>query len=150
MDVESSYAPSLVIAVVYDDPPDLIELETHIRAGDWSGRATAYASTVTLHEQCSALSEWTHNPVGEVRIEAGADTGIGLLILRFYSIDLAGHVACQVTLAASSGDTNYPEHVPRLSVDVRTELGLVEIFARQLTRLAETYRGQAELECLPI
>jgi hypothetical protein len=88
MDVESSYAPSLVIAVVYDDPPDLIERETHIRAGDWSGKATAYASTVTLHEQCSALSVWTHNPVGEVRIEAGADTGIGWLILRFYSIDL--------------------------------------------------------------
>lgn len=149
MDVESSYAPSLIVSVIYDDPPDLVELETHIRAGDWSGKATAYASTTSLREQSLALSEWTHNPVGERRIEAGSDTGIGWLVLRFYSIDIAGHVVCQVTLAASSVDAIHPAHVPRLSVEVRTECGLVESFARQLARLAENYRGQAILECLP-
>jgi hypothetical protein len=149
MDVESSYAPSLFVSVVYDDPPDLVELETHIRAGDWSGKATAYASTTSLREQSIALSEWTYNPMGERRIEAGSDNGIGWLVLRFYSIDIAGHVVCQVMLAASSADAINPPHVPRLSVEVRTELGLVERFARQLARLAKNYRGQAALECLP-
>jgi hypothetical protein len=149
MDVESSYASSLVVSVVYDDPPDLVELETYVRAGDWNGKATAYASTSSLRDESIALSQWTHNPVGEACIEAGSDTGIGWLVLRFYSLDLAGHAACQVAIVANSSTARNSERVARLSVEVKTELGLVEKFARQLARLAETYQGQAVLECLP-
>jgi hypothetical protein len=62
--------------------------------------------------------------------------------MRFYVVDGAGHPVCHVTIATRN---HRPERVSRLSLEVPTELGLIEQFARQLSSLAATGQGEAVL-----
>lgn len=146
-DVDSeSQAPSIHIRVVYEDRPDLIELETHVRTADISGRATAYASPAALRDEAAVLASWAADIVGSATVEAGDDGADGWFRLRFYAIDQAGHVVCHATLAArATGNDLRPESVSRLSVEVPTELGLVEQFARHLSALADGRTNEAVL-----
>ena len=134
-----SHHGSIAIRVVYQDLPDLIELRTSVRIRDWSGAACAYASPHSLVNEAQKLVLWSRHPEGEFRIDAGADTGIGWLVLSFRTVDMAGHIVCHVTLATS--DPN----VCRLAVNIRTEAGLVERFANELISLARTLKGDAVL-----
>jgi hypothetical protein len=147
MEEREVYTPSITIRVVYKDLPDLIELETCVQSRHWRGRATAYTSPTALGNDATSLAAWARQPVNELRIEAGADTGIGWLVLRFYTIDIAGHVMCQVTLAASSSNWR-TEAAARLTFSMPTEPGLVERFARHLSTLSATLEGEAVLEGL--
>jgi hypothetical protein len=137
--------PSLTVRPVYEDPPDLIEVEAQVVSGYWSGTARAYASPASLLESARGLLAWTECPSGEFALEAGADTGIGWLCLRWYPVDRAGHLACHVKLATPAVGRR-PEEVWRLTLEMPTETGLVERFARHLVSLAETFNGEAVLE----
>jgi hypothetical protein len=141
---EDLRSPSLVLRVVYEDLPDLIQVEARVAADGWSGIAWAYTSPHSLGEEARGLLGWTKQLSGEFALEAGADTGIGWLSLRWYAIDRAGHLACHVRMA-TSGDSSRPEGVRRLSLEFRTEPSMVERFARQLASLAESLTGEAEL-----
>jgi hypothetical protein len=137
--------PSLTVRVVYLDLPDLIEVEAQVVSGSWSGTARAYTSPSSLLENARRLLAWTAHPSGEFALESGADTGIGWLHLRWYPVDRAGHLACHVKLATGSIGGR-PEEVWRLTLEMPTETGLVERFARRLVSLAETFSGEAGLE----
>jgi hypothetical protein len=141
------YSPAVKIRVIYEDLPDLIELETELLAGNWTGVATSYASPADLAEACSELASWTRQPSAECRIEAGGDSGIGYLSLVFYTVNLSLNAACYASIAAAD-HTGRKDRVSRLSIELQTELGLVERFARQLSLLAEHTQKVAILECL--
>jgi hypothetical protein len=146
MEDQDLYKPSISIRVIYQDLPDLIELETRVVSMDWRGVATAYTSPRALAEYAARLSVWAREPVNEFKIEAGADTGAGWMMLRFYTVDLAGHIRCQVTLATDQiGRT---DEVSRLVLAMPTEPGLVERFAKHLATLSNTFEGEARLEGL--
>jgi len=133
MDTSDTYSPSLSVAVVYSDPPDLIELETRVATRQWGGSARAYDSPDSFRRQALTLESWCRHLKGEAVVEAGADTGIGWSRLRFYRTDNAGHVVCHVTLATGGLPSNYRRtEVWRLSLEFQTEAGLVEQFARSL------------------
>jgi hypothetical protein len=146
MEEQDIYSPSITIRVIYQDPPDLLELETCVVSRHWRGRATAYTSVTALSNDAASLAAWVREPKNELKIEAGADTGIGWLVLRFHTSDLAGHVTCQVSLATSS--TGPADEVARLTFSMPTEPGLVERFARHLLSLSETLGGVAVLDGL--
>src|SRR6186997_1300594 len=93
-----SYSPSVMIRVVYEDLPDLIEIETRVEIRAWRAIANSYTSPINLANNARNLAAWSLQPVGEFSFESGADTGIGWLLLRFYSIDKSGHLVCHVTL----------------------------------------------------
>jgi hypothetical protein len=133
------------VRVVYHDV-DLIELETDVRIHEWRGIGRAYASSVELPKQATALVQWSLNPTHELIISAGADTGIGWLVLRFYVIDMAGHIACDVTIATPTPTYGQPHNVWRLSVQIPTEAGLLERFANELLLLSDSLKGEATLE----
>jgi hypothetical protein len=136
--------PSLCVRIVYDDLPDLIEIEATVLSGDWSGITRAYTGPSALLEEARGLLAWTVRPHGDFSLDAGADTGIGWLQLRWYPVDLAGHLACHIQLATrATGDR--PEQVWRLSLEMPTETASVERFARQLVAVAETLAGEAML-----
>lgn len=139
-----SSSPRLTLRVVYEDLPDLIELEAQVVAGDWSGITRAYTDPVSLGEEARGLLACTTRLREEFALEAGADTGIGWLSLRWYTIDRAGHLACYVQIATAAG-SNRPESLRRLSLEFLTEPALVERFARQLISVAETLTGEAVL-----
>jgi hypothetical protein len=139
-------AQSVAVTVVYQDLPDLIEIETRVLIADWAGSARAYIGPSKLQDGARQLLEWSRQPTGEFEHEAGADTGIGWLHLRFYLTDKVGHVNCRVELATRSYVERRPEAVWRLAVEIPTELGLIDRFARQLASLAETFKGVAILE----
>lgn len=81
-----------------------------------------------------------------VEFEAGTGAGIGLIGLRFYHIDRAGHIACHTRLALSGVRTERrPEQVSRLEVEFGAEAWAVEQFARRLAEIARTQEGQASL-----
>lgn len=149
MEQDESQSPSIAIRVVYQDLPDVIQLETRVFAYGWSGVARAYTSPDTLREQADGLAKWSHRPDGELTIEAGADTGIGWLLLRFYPVDMARHPVCHVRLATDSPTEGRPEQVGRLSLEIPTEPGLIERFARELAALAQTLQGEAVLRGVP-
>jgi hypothetical protein len=140
------YSPSVAMTVIYEDRPDLIELETVARSNDWRGRATSYASPDLLRRDAVALTSWARQPRGEFRLESGDNTGIGWALLRFYEIDLAGHIACHVTLASVAGGAQREESISRISFEFKTEFELLARFAKQLEHFADSAQGVAVLE----
>ena len=140
---------SLELRVVYEDP-DFLEVETRVCAGEWSARSWAYASPNCFAGDVKRLIEWACNPQGPFRLEAGADTGIGWLVLDFFTINSAGHVRCAVTLAMRAASEHpRPTETWRFAIELRTEPGLIERFARQCEELARDHSGVAKLSGLP-
>jgi hypothetical protein len=126
-------SPYLAVTVVYQDLPDLIEIEVRVDAGEWRGVGRAYTGPSRLFEQATCLESWSHLPESEFVLEAGVDTG--LLRLRWYPVDAAGHLACQVELMSCDHMSNRVTDPWRLSIVIFTEPGLVERFARHLASI---------------
>ena len=133
METASLPLPTISVTMIYEDAPDLLEIETRVHSYSWQGVARAYAATESLRQQAVALDTWCKHLTGEAVIEAGADTGVGWILIRFYRADSAGQVLCHVTLATGGVVANHrPEQVWRLSLEIPTEVDLVEQFARSL------------------
>jgi hypothetical protein len=119
--------------------------------GEWSARSTAYASPEFLTEQGNAILQWIKAPGGALNIEAGADTGTGWMVLRFYTIDSAGHARCAITLAAQTRtDSPRPAETSRFAMELPTELGLIERFAGECIALGSDFKREARLTILPV
>lgn len=142
---------SLELRVVYEDLPDMIELETYVLYGGWSARSRAYAAPDFLTTHAELLVAWARDPKGIFRLDAGADTGIGWLVLDFYTIDAAGHARCAVTLATRDASLGArPAETWRFSIEMKTELGLIERFGRECLSLGRDHSIVARLSGLPI
>ncbi len=140
----------LQLRVIYEDLPDLIELGVRVIHGEWSAVSTVYVSPSFLTEDGTAILQWVDAPDEPLRIEAGADTGIGWMVLQFYKINRAGHVRCAITLATSTR-TNEPRpaETSRFAIELPTELGLIERFARDCIALGGDFKREARLIGLP-
>ena len=134
----------LSLRIVYDDLPDLIEVEVRVVSDEWSGVAQAYTTPASLAEDGRGLLAWSRQPIGEFAFEAGADTGIGWARLRWYAVDRAGHLVCHAQLA-SRAYSGRPESARRLALEFAVEAYAVERFANQLVVVAETLAGEAPL-----
>src|SRR5690242_8938592 len=55
---EGLHWPSLTLRVVYEDLPDLIQVEAQIAADGWSGIVWAYTSPHSLGEEARGLLNW--------------------------------------------------------------------------------------------
>jgi hypothetical protein len=138
-----SRLPTVTLRVVYEDL-HLIEVEARVVAGAWSGITRAYTGAVSLEQAARGLMDWTARPCNECALDAGADTGIGWVSLRWYTVDRAGHVFCHVQIATTD-ESGRPEGVRRLGLEFPTEPALVGRFARQLVALAKSRTGEAVL-----
>jgi hypothetical protein len=138
--------PLISVRVSYKDLPDLIEVETRVAAAGWQGMARAYTGPGSLLDAARRLRLWAARPVGEFALEAGADTGIGWLFVRWESSGGRGAIPCHVHIATNAGD---PKISWRLSLAWPVESWSLERFARQLERVAETLQGEANLEGVP-
>jgi hypothetical protein len=135
----------VTLAVVYVDE-HLILVEATVGAGYWRGRARAYTDPEDLAAAAAGIQRFADGAAPGAEFTAGADTGIGLVALRFYRIDRAGHIACHIRLASGDVPTEHrPEEVARLAVEVRAEAWGVGQFARQLGEMARARSGQASL-----
>ncbi|HEV3257012.1 MAG TPA: hypothetical protein VG013_09050 [Gemmataceae bacterium] len=138
--------PHEVTLTVISVDEHLIEVEAVVGAGPWRGRARAYTVLQDIGAAAKGFQRFTDGAAAATEFAAGADTGIGLVALRFYRIDRAGHIACHIRLASGGVPTEHrPEEVARLSVEVRTEAWAVGQFARQLGEMARVKSGQASL-----
>jgi hypothetical protein len=143
-EIELSHGVSLAIAYVDEH---LIELEAAVGSGHWSGRARAYTVPQDIEAFGIALKRFADAFDAVAEFMAGADTGIGLIALRFYRTDRAGHIACHVRLATGElSNESRPEEIYRLSVELRTEAWAVVQFARQISEMAQARAGQALLQ----
>ena len=134
----------LSLAVVYSDV-DVLELEAVLGAGHWRGRVRAYTVPQDIAAFADALGRFSDG-VAAAEFEAGADTGIGLIALRFYRVDRSGHIACHARLVSGDLPTDHrPEQVSRLSVEVGVEAWSVVLFAQQLAELARAGAGRASV-----
>ena len=77
-------------------------------------------------------------------LEVGSDTGSSWFLMRWYTIDWAGHLACHVQFATRN-ETRRPEGVNRLSLEFLTEPAMVEQFAHELISLSRSYTGEAAI-----
>jgi hypothetical protein len=137
------------LRVVYEDLPDLIQLGISVRCGEWSAYSKAYTGPTAFADEARRLLAWISSPVQPITIEAGADTGIGYMVLKFTS-DRAGHVGCAVTLATGGQPRDArPENTWRFAIEMPTELGLVERFARECIALSTDFSQEARLLALP-
>jgi hypothetical protein len=136
----------LQLHVIYQDLPDLIELHVRVIHGEWSASSTAYTSPSFFTKIGPELLRWAKAPEEALRIEAGADTGVGWMVLQFYTIDRAGHVRCAITLATNAR-TNHPRpaETSRFAIELPTELGLIERFARECIALGSDFKRDARL-----
>jgi hypothetical protein len=144
MDDDEPRSPALTLRVVYDDS-HLIEVKVRVVAGDWSGTTRAYTTPGSLGDGARDLLAWSARPHEPFALEAGSDTGIGWVSLRWRTIDRSGHLVCHVRFATAE-ESDRPEGVRRLALQFPTELGLVERFARQLMSIAESLTGEAVLD----
>src|SRR5580704_8681157 len=91
----------LQFRVIYEDE-HLLEISVRVRHGEWSALSTAYTDLSFFTDNGNALLRWVEAPDEPLRIKAGADTGIGWMVLQFYTINLARHVRCAITLATQT------------------------------------------------
>ena len=140
----------LQLRVIYEELPNLIELGVRVLHGEWSAMATAYTSPSFLTENGERLLRWVAAPNEPLRIEAGADTGIGWIVLQFYTVNHAGHTRCAITLASKTR-TNHPRpaETSRFAIEFPTELGLVQRFAQECVALSDDFKRDARLIGLP-
>jgi hypothetical protein len=138
----------LQFRVIYEDV-HLLEISVRVRHGEWSAVSTAYTSLSFLTESGNELLRWVEAPDQRLRIKAGADTGIGWMVLEFYTINLTRHVRCAITLATQTlTNGTRPAETSRFSIELPTELGLVERFARECIALGANLKREARLICL--
>lgn len=136
----------LQLRVTYHDPPDLIQLGVRVVHGEWSAASTAYTSLSFLTENGERLLRWVKAPNEPLRVEAGADTEIGWMLLQFYTIDHAGHSRCAITLATGvQRNGARPAETSRFAIELPTELGLIERFARECITLGGNFKREAML-----
>jgi len=135
----------LQLCVVYEDL-HLIELRIRVVHGEWSAVSTAYVSRSFLAENGQAILHWIEAPNQLLNVEAGADTGIGWMVLQLYTIDRAGHARCFVKLASMTRtDSPRPAETSRFSIELPTELGFIERFARECIALESDFKREARL-----
>jgi len=139
----------LQLRVIYDDPPDLVEIEAYVVHDHWSALSSAYASPSFFDDGGEKLLRWANSPQKLLRIEAGADTGVGLIALEFYVIDSVGHARCAISLAAKNVGYERPAQISRFAIELPTELGLVERFAQEWIGLGRDFKREARLIGLP-
>ena len=137
----------LQFRVIYQDE-HLLEMSVRVLHGEWSAVSTAYTSLSFFTENGNALLRWVEAPDEPLRIKAGADTGIGWMVLQFYTINLSRHVRCAVTLATETMGALRPAETSRFSIELPTELGLVERFAKECIALGGNLKREARLICL--
>jgi hypothetical protein len=128
--------------VSYEDL-HLIEVETRVAAPAWQGVASAYTDAGSLLDGARRLQRWAARPDGDFILEAGADTGIGWLFVRWQSSGGRGTIPCHIQIATKTWDSQ-PSW--RMSLTCPVESWSLEQFARQLERVAETRQGEANLE----
>lgn len=140
----------LQLCVISEDL-HLIELRIRVVHGDWSAVSTAYVSPSFLTESGEAILHWAETPTEPLSIEAGADTGIGWMVVKFCTIDRAGHVRCAIKLSTTPWtDGPRPAETSRFSIELPTELGLVQRFARECIALSSDFKREARLIVLAI
>jgi hypothetical protein len=138
----------LQLCVIHEDL-HLIELRIRVVHGEWSAVSTAYASRSFLTENGEAILQWIEASHEPLNFEAGADTGIGWMVLQFYTIDSAGHARCAVKLATNTRtDGPRPAETSRFSIELPTELGLIERFGRECIALGSDSQREARLPVL--
>lgn len=134
----------LSLEVVWTDE-HMLELEALVVADHWGGKARAYTVPQDITRFASDLDGF-YNGAATAQFVAGADDGGGLIALRLYRIDMAGHVACHIRMRSGKLSTGHrPEEAFRLELEVRTEAWQVGRFARHLAELGRTQAGRAEL-----
>ena len=140
----------LQLCVVSEDL-HLIELRIRVVHGEWSAVSGVYVSSSFLTESGEAILRWAQSPNGPLNIEAGADTGIGWMVLKFYTIDRAGHTRCAIELATTPWLVGpRPAETSRFAIELPTELGLIERFARECVELGRDFKREARLTALPM
>jgi hypothetical protein len=138
----------LQLCVIYEDL-HLIELRIRVVHGEWSSVSTAYVSRSFLTENGEAILQCIEAPHEPLNIEAGADRGLGWMVLQFYTIDRAGHARCAAKLATKTRtDGPRPAETSRFSIELSTELGLIERFARECIALGTDFKREARLSVL--
>ncbi len=132
--------PYLAMRVIFEESPDVIEIETRVVDDDWQGRTTSYGKHGELHDAARKLGIWSARPEGEAIVEIGFETGAGWLRLSFYEIDNAGHLACYIQMSERVTESGPRIAKPsKMALEMRTEAGLIEQFARNLARISEEY-----------
>jgi hypothetical protein len=138
----------LQLGVIYEDP-HLIKLSIRVVYGEWSATSTAYASHSFLTEAGEAILQWIEAPDELLNIEAGADTGLGWMVLQFYKVDSPGHARCAVKLATQTRtDSPRTAETSRFAIELPTELGLIESFALECIALGSNFKREARLSVL--
>lgn len=131
------------IAIVWDDPPDLIELWIRASNGHFGGDVRAYAAPDTLQALADTVEGFPLDPtdVREFTVGAfGREAAGGAASFRFRCTDRAGHVT--VELCMESGDS--PDRPQTASFSIEFEPAGLDGFVRELRGL-ELGRGRALL-----
>ena len=137
---------SIELSAIWSDE-HLLELRCRVEVSKWSGVADAYTVPADVSSLAIDLERFASDLQAELAWQAGADTGIGLIGLRFRTIDRARHVVCQVRLATRTA-TSTPEESWHLSIEMQTEAEAMLRFARQLRHMADERVGIATLSGL--
>jgi hypothetical protein len=135
----------LSLDVVYSDT-DVLKLEADVNTGHWRGRVRAYTTAPSIAAFATALEQFTNGALPIAEFNAGADTGIGLIGLRFYRVDRSGHIACHVRFVSGELPSEHrPEQAWRLEVEVGAESWALVQFVRHLAEMARVEAGRAAL-----
>jgi hypothetical protein len=138
---EDALLQELSLEVVWFDE-HLVELEAVVCAGNWRGRAKAYTGEESIAAFATALQEFTDGKATSAEYIAGADNGVGLIALRFYRVNRAGHVSLA---SGGLGANPRPEEISRLAVEFSAEAWPLTRFAAELGELARARSGRAAL-----
>ncbi|MES1181469.1 MAG: hypothetical protein ABUL44_01610, partial [Flavobacterium sp.] len=78
--------------------------------------------------------------------EAGEKDSYAYFAMKFYTINTVGHLGVLVMLEINNASNSRSEEKDKLTLEIRTEPGLLDNFVKSLTALAINEEGEAILE----
>ena len=133
----------LQIAIVYDDPPDLIEVHVRASNGRFGGDVLAYerpGALTRLADTLDGFPESSSDAREFILGTFGPGVAGGAVAFAFTCVDRAGHPG--VTLTMESGDDRNEPETARFSF--RFEAASLDAFVRELRQLRPR-SGRVEL-----
>ena len=133
----------LQIAIVWDDPPDLIELWVRAGNGRFAGEVRAYAAADAVQALADTVEGFPRDPTDAREFTVGTfgpDVTGGAASLRFFCTDRAGRAAVEFRM--ESGEP--PNRPQTASFSFEFEPAALDRFVRELRELMPR-RGRALL-----
>lgn len=134
----------LILKVIWKDE-DMFELHVSANNGRYSGQTEVYETKESLLLFAKDLKGYP-NGKEELIHQCGEKDRYAFFEMRFYQIGFSGQVGVQISLEENVSTEYRQEEKDKLKMELIVEPYAIDIFQKELMKLAQNEDGEAELK----